>query len=115
MHWDGISQQADIVRKIVTVDPNNLDNYIVCGTADAFGRFHVATYSSKLCGTIDSTQSIYQYTVDGDLKRLASGFYGTTGLIFSADGSKAYHLDNCALKINGFDVDSRTGNLCAFA
>lgn len=111
MRWDGESQRAEIVRKIVSVDPNNLENYIVGGVADPFGRFHVGTYSSRLCGTT-TLQSIYRYTANSGLKRLASGLYGTTGLIFSADGRNVYHIENCALQIIRYDVDLNTGYFC---
>lgn len=111
--WNGESQRAQIVQKIVTVDPNNLENNLIGAVADPLGRLYVGTYSLKFCNTT-ALQSLYRYTVDGGLKLIAGGFYGTMGLVFSADGCKAYHLDFCSLQITEFDVDLRTGYLCEF-
>lgn len=113
MRWDGESQQAKIVRKIITVDPNDSENNIVGAAADPLGQFYVGKYSTKFCNTTP-TKSIYKYTVDGGLKHLAGGFYSTISSVFSADGSKAYFLDYCSLQITRFDVDSRTGEFCEF-
>lgn len=111
LRWDGKSSRAEIVQKIVTVDPNCSGNNLIGGAANPLGQFYVGTYSSKFFNTT-ATQSLYRYTVGGGLRWIAGGFYGTMGLAFSADGCKAYHMDFCSLQITEFDVDLRTGYLC---
>ena len=114
MRWDGVSQRAEIVRKIVTIiNPNNVDVGIIAAKSDPRGQLYVGEYSHVFCNTT-AAKSIFRYTVDKGLKRITDGFYITTGIAFSADGCKAYHLDGCSLQITAYDVDLRTGNWCKY-
>lgn len=112
--WDGISPQAQIVRTLFSVEPDNPLTHVNLARADGHGRLFEGPFSLEFCGAPVADQSLYRYDSSRGLQRIFTGVRATTGIAFDDKAHKMYHVGGCSLLLTEYDYDPKTGDVCKY-
>lgn len=111
VHWDGESDKATIVDKILTVEPEDQMSRLDIAKADPTGRLYFGTFSLSLCGNKTASRASYTYSEKDGVKKILSETFSTSGIAFNEDIKKAYIMDTCTAIIKEFDWNKKTGDI----
>lgn len=118
IYWNGYSEEADVIRTVVNVEPGDFyrTNVFDDAKADPCGRFFGGTLRQQLCN-IDpqvANASLYMYTTRRGLIQLKSNVLVSNGLTWNKRKRKFYYNDSYSFVIKEFDWDPKTGNICEY-
>lgn len=116
IHWDGCSQEAEVIRTVINVEPDSFysTNSLNDAKADPHGRFYGGTERSLFCKDDPkvANASFYLYTKRDGLVRFRSDVYSSNGLTWNKKKRKFYYVDSCKFDIKEYDWNPKTGAIC---
>lgn len=112
--WDGVSEEATIVKEISEVDADNESNRINDGKCDPFGRLFFGTMGDETSNLKENpTGALFNYK-NASSAKLRGGVGIGNGLAWNEKLGKFYYIDSVTRDIKVFDYDSSSGNICKF-
>lgn len=116
IYWDGRSDEADVIRTVVNVEPNDFfkTNSLNDAKADPYGRFYGGTERSLFCKDDPSVANgtFFMYTKRNGVVTLRNDVYSSNGLTWDKKKRKFYYVDSCKFDIKEYDWDPKTGAIC---
>lgn len=116
IRWDGRSDNAELLRIAVEVEPEELyvNNRWNDAKADPAGRLCGGTMRLEACGDIFevSLGSLYHCAKDQAVAPLKKDIGVSNGLTWNTKTNKFYFIDTCTSDVKEFDYDVKTGKIC---
>jgi sugar lactone lactonase YvrE len=100
------TQDLDIVLEVENDLPANRFND---GKCDPAGRFWIGTMAMDMS---DGRANLYRVDQDLTIKRMLDEVTISNGLAWSLDSKKMYYIDTPTRKVDCFDYDNATGEIC---
>lgn len=116
IHWNGRSEEAKVIRTVVSVEPGDYysTNSLNVAKADPYGRFYGGTERSLFCKDDPNVANgtFFMFTEKGGIVQYRSDVYSSNGLTWNVAKKKFYYVDSCKFDIKEYDWDPSTGLIC---